>query len=106
MNKGTSIPPTAGQVVSKGWHKNRDGESTLPNLSVEEARANMLAAKEAATTVRGGIRVPKFIAAAESRVSGTTTQITPEPANRGTGGSTPKPANADAELALRPLPDM
>ena len=61
-----SIPPSAGEVAAKML--NPKFKSNQP--SVEEAKAAMIAAAEPATTVKGGTRVPKFVAEANRGVGG------------------------------------
>lgn len=68
MNKTSIIPESAGQVRDKLLKFKQGGPS------VEEARAAMLANREAATTTGGGTKVPAFIK---------------EAATRGQGGNTP-----------------
>jgi len=98
MAKNLNIPPTSEDVIRKGWHKDRDGNSLLPNLSVEEAKRKMLEAKEVAVTHRGGIKVPKFIAESEASAVSVvpanevqptqpSRQVQPAPAARGVGGN-------------------
>ena len=76
MAKNMSIPPTSDDVIKKGWHNDRDGNSLVPSLSVEQAKADMIAAAEPATTFRGGVKIPKFIA--ESK----TPTVSVEPASQ------------------------
>ena len=53
--KNLNVPPTKGEVQQKLLKFKQGGPS------VEEARAAMLTAKEPASTLRGGVRVPKFV---------------------------------------------
>src|ERR1700740_3192528 len=73
------VPPTSG-AASKKFLRGPAGPS------VEEARAEAVAAQESATTVKNGTRVPKWIANSKSTT-------------RGTGGNTPVAPYTEQEIA-------
>jgi hypothetical protein len=78
MAQSTKVPTYADDVLRKGFVKGPAG------ISVEQARAELLAAKETVTTTRGGTKVPAFVQ---------------RDATRGQGGNSPRVAYTPAEIA-------
>jgi hypothetical protein len=78
MAQAEKIPTYSDAVLRKGFVKGPAG------ISLEQAKADMLAAKEPVTTTRGGTKVPKFVQ---------------RDATRGQGGNSPKVAYTPAEVA-------
>jgi hypothetical protein len=72
------VPKYSDAVLRKGFVKGPGG------ISLEQAKADMLAAQEPVTSTRGGTKVPKFVQ---------------RDATRGQGGNSPKVAYTPAEIA-------